>query len=209
MTRWPLGTVDVVFAPLPVPAAAERAAALGFVHLDLARPWPGDPNLLPIPIGDRMAPTARDGYSMPAPLPGPGAWEEAVATLRRHRSMRLEPWVGSICDSIEATKAMLDEVDGLRLLVDTGHVACWGEDPIELLPWADHVQLRQAGRGRQQLMPEEGDVDFAAVFRALERLDFPGLLSIEYFDKPRYGWGLDDPVRYTSALADFIRPLLH
>jgi sugar phosphate isomerase/epimerase len=208
VTRWPLGTVDVVFAPLPVPDAAKKAAALGFAHLDLYRPWSGDPARLPIPIGDRMAPTARDGFSMPAPLSGPHAWEDAVATLRRHRGMRLEPWFGSVCDSIEATKAMLGEVPGLRLLVDTGHVACWGEDPVELLPWADHVQLRQARPGCQQLMPEDGDVDFGAVFRALEGLDYSGRLSIEYFDKPQYGWALDDPVRYAAALAAFVRPLL-
>lgn len=39
------------------------------------------------------------------------------------------------------------------LAVGTGHGACWGEDPIELLPWADLAQLRQVrpgvGRGLQ------------------------------------------------------------
>ena len=38
-----------------------------------------------------------------------------------------------------------------------------------------------------------GDVDFAAVLRRLEELDYRGKLSIEYFDLPDNGWPLDDP----------------
>ena len=37
---------------------------------------------------------------------------------------------------------------GFALLVDTGHVADWGGDPLELLEFAGHVQLRQGARGR-------------------------------------------------------------
>ena len=125
---------------------------------------------------------------------------------RRTPGMRMEPWPGSIVSSVTAVKAMLDEVPGLRLVVDTGHVANWGEDPAELLPWADHVQLRQAAKGVAQAL--EGDVDFAALFRGLDDLDYGGLLSVEYFDLPDMGWGLDDPVAHATALAEQLRPLL-
>ena len=40
---------------------------------------------------------------------------------------------------------------GVRLLVDTGHVADWGGDPCELLELADHVQLRQGKPGHTQV----------------------------------------------------------
>lgn len=104
---------------------------------------------------------------------------------------------------------MLDAVPGLRLLVDTGHIAGWGEDPVELLPWADHVQLRQATSGRIQCHPDDGgDVDFASVVRRLDELDYRGLLSVEYFDLPELGWPLDDPVAHAVALAEHVRPLL-
>jgi sugar phosphate isomerase/epimerase len=119
--------------------------------------------------------------------------------------MRMEPWPGSIVSSVAAVKAMLAEVPGLRLCVDTGHVANWGEDPVELLPWAGHVQLRQAAQGVPQAL--EGDVDFAAVFHCLEELDYGGLVSVEYFDLPDMGWGLDDPVGHAVALAAQLRPL--
>jgi sugar phosphate isomerase/epimerase len=85
-------------------------------------------------------------------------------------------------------------------------VANWGEDPVELLPWADHVQLRQARKGVAQTL--EGDVDFARVIARLERLGYGGLLSIEYFNLPEYGWPLADPEAYAVELANLVRPLL-
>ena len=51
-------------------------------------------------------------------------------------------------------------------------------------------------------------MDFAALFRRLDDLDYGGLLSVEYFDLPDMGWGLDDPVAHATALADQLRPLL-
>src|SRR2546421_9077691 len=179
-----IGVVHVVFAPDPVTVAAERAAALGFEHIDVLATVTDE---IALPIGDRIAPAApQAGCSTPAPpLPMDAAaadrlWDRAVAAYRRAPGMLLEPWGGSICDSVERVRAMLDAVPGLRLLVDTGHVAAWGEDPVELLPFADHVQLRQARRGEVQVHPDDGgDVDFAAVVARLRACDYTGLLSVE------------------------------
>jgi sugar phosphate isomerase/epimerase len=200
---FPLGVVDVVFAPASVPDAARRARELGFEHIDVPAEWEGE---LDLPIGDRVAfPSPRPHCSCPAPGDADGMWERAVAAYRRTPGLRMEPWPGSIVSSVAAVKAMLDEVPGLRLCLDTGHVANWGEDPVELLPWAGHVQLRQAAKGVAQTL--EGDVDFVEVFRRLDELDYHGLVSVEYFDLPDMGWGLDDPVAYAAALADQLRPL--
>lgn len=205
-----IGVVHVVFAPDPPADAAKRAAALGFDHIDVPVTVTDE---LVLPIGDRIAPAKPTaGCSTPAP-PRPAddgeaaaLWKRAAAAYRRAPGMLLEPWGGSICNSIELARAMLDEVPGLRLLVDTGHVAGWGEDPAELLPWAGHVQLRQASLGQVQRHPDEGgDVDFAAIVRRLDALDYEGLMSVEYFDLPEYGWPLDDPVDHAVALARQIR----
>jgi hypothetical protein len=208
---WPLGVVDVVFAPEAVEAAAGRAAALRFDHLDITDAWSGDPAALPIAIGDRMAfPSPRPHCSHPAPPAGEGVWDRAVAAYRRCPGVRIEPWGDSICGSIEGVRALLEAVPGARLLVDVGHVVAWGEDPVELLPWADHVQLRQARRNEVQVHPDEsGDVDVAAVLAALARLDYQGRLSVEYFDLPEHGWGLPDPVECAVAFASRVRPMLH
>src|SRR5258708_1613285 len=124
MTTWPLGVVDVVFEPLTVPEAAEQAALLGFAHIDLIARWTGEDQSLALPVGDRMWSSPRTGFSIAAPLPGDGVWDATVAALREAPGVRIEPWVGSICGSVAATKAMLEAVPGLRLLVDTGHVVC-------------------------------------------------------------------------------------
>ena len=41
----------------------------------------------------------------------------------------------------------------------------------------------------------------------LEELDYAGLMSVEYFDLPDYGWPLHDPVGHAVALAAHIRSL--
>ena len=207
--RFPLGVVAVAFRPVPVDEAALAAAALGFDHIDVGAQTPAGAHLA-LPIGDRIAgwePQA--GCTCMAPLARKTGWDDAVAILRSQPGIRVEPGPGTVCGSVAAARAMVDAVPGLRLTVDTGHVATWGEDPVELLDLADHVQLRQARKGTAQVHAGDGgDVDFEAVIRTLERLGYRGRLSIEYFDLPEYGWGLEDPVGWSVALASQVRPLL-
>jgi len=208
--RFPLGVVDVVYAPRPVEERARLAAADGFAHIDVMVNV--DPATLPLPVGCPTAfPKPRPGWcSTPAPRDGPGIWDKTVARFRRAPGALLEPWAGAVVNSAEKCRAMIDEVPGLRLLVDTGHVADWGGDPLELLPHASHVQLRQGRPGSTQVHPADpaGAVDFAAVIDRLDELDYDGVLSVEYFDLPENGWPLDDPRSYALALAEVVRTLL-
>ena len=175
--QWPLGVVDVVFAPASLEDAAATASRLGFEHIDISRDWDGP---LALPVGDRMTfPSPKPYRSCPAPPDEPGMWDRAVRAYRRCPGARIEPWGGSILGSIERARIMLAEVPGLELLVDTGHVASWGEDPCELLDAAGHVQLRQARAGEVQAPPDDGDVDFRRVLRRLEEVGYHGLLSVE------------------------------
>jgi sugar phosphate isomerase/epimerase len=113
-------------------------------------------------------------------------------------------------NSAETCRAVLDEVPGLRLLVDTGHVADWGGDPLELLELAGHVQLRQGRRGDTQVHVDDptGVVDFAAVVGRLEDVGYAGVLSVEYFDLPEHGGPLDDPRSWALDLVARVRALL-
>src|SRR5215210_3466977 len=122
--RRAIGVVHVAFAPDPVTVAAQRAAALGFEHIDVPATVTDD---LALPIGDRIAPSSpRAGCSTPArPRPADDGdldrvWDRAVEVYRSAPGMVLEPWGGSICNSIERVRAMLEAVHGLRLVVDTG-----------------------------------------------------------------------------------------
>ena len=113
-------------------------------------------------------------------------------------------------NSNDRCRAIVDEVPGLRLLVDTGHVADWGGDPLELLELAGHVQLRQGRPGATQVHVDDatGVVDFSAGLGRLADLGYDGVLSVEYFDLPDYGWPLDDPRGWAVDLAAVLRPLL-
>ena len=119
----------------------------------------------------------------------------------------LEPWAGATVNSLESIQAISEEVPGLRFLIDTGHVAAWGGDLLELLPFAAHVQLRDARRGSAQVAPGDGDVDFAAVLGRLEEVGYEGALSVEYFDLPEHGWPCTDPRADALALRDLVTNL--
>ena len=208
--RYPLGVLDLVFRPADPVESARQAAGLGFEHIDVVVEV--DPATLALPVGCPTAfPRPQPGWcSTPAPAAGPEMWERTVRWFRGAPGALLEPWAGATVHSLESVLAMQAVVPGLRLLVDTGHVADWGGDPLELLEHADHVQLRQGCPGRTQLHVDDpaGAVDFAAVLARLDALGYRGRLSVEYFDLPEYGWGLDDPLAWTLALAEHVRALM-
>ncbi len=207
---YPLGVVDIVYAPRTVPERAALAVEDGFEHIDVLVDV--DPAPLPLPVGCPTAfPKPRPGWcSTPAPRDEPGAWERTAALFRAAPGALLEPWAGAVVRSAEGCRAMMAEVPGLRLLIDTGHVADWGGDPLELLPYAGHVQLRQGRPGAAQVHADDpsGVVDFRAVVRRLRELEYGGRLSVEYFDLPELGWPLADPRAWARDLAARVRPLL-
>jgi Xylose isomerase-like TIM barrel len=213
VVAYPIGVVDLAFAPLTPIDAAVRARELGFEHIDMTQldgapdpfSWDGQ---LALPVHDHCVLRPRSGCTCSALPEGDGMWDRAIASYRRYLPIRMEPWPGSIVNSVEKVRAMLDAVPGLGLTVDTGHVATWGEDPVELISLADHVQLRQAARDDPQRHADAGgDVDFAAVLRALDASGYEGALSIEYLDLPNLGLHLDDPEGHAVALLHHVREL--
>ncbi len=203
-----LGVVDIVYGhESEVTTRAALAAADGFTHIDPLVTI--DPRSLVLPVGCPTAfpkPMAR-WCSTPAPARGDGMWERCVRWFRAAPSALLEPWAGAVVHSAETCRAMMDDVPGLRFLIDTGHVADWGEDPVELLPFADHVQLRQGAPGATQLHVDDpaGVVDFGALLRTLDAIGYSGALSVEYFDLPEHGWPLADPPAWARDLAARVR----
>ncbi len=206
-----IGVVDVTYAAVgDVYARARAARDDGFAHID---PMLGtDASKLALPIGCPTSfPKPQDAWcTTPAPAASlENSWERAVRWWRAAPSALLEPWAGACVNSRAAMEAFEAEVPGVRFLVDTGHVADWGEDPCALLDLADHIQLRQGKPGHTELHvdDESGVVDFAAVFRRLDELDYRGKLSVEYFDIPEQGWALADPVQWARDLAARLRTL--
>lgn len=210
MTSLPLGVVDVVYGREPdAVARAALAREDGFAHIDAMVDV--DPATLVLPVGCPISyPKPEPGWcATPAPRDGQGMWDRCVRWFRAAPGALLEPWAGAVVHSAETARAMMAEVPGLRLLVDTGHVADWGGDPLELLEHAAHVQLRQGRPGATQLHVDDpsGVVDFAAVLARLGALGYRGLLSVEYFDLADAGWGLEDPRGWARDLAARVRAL--
>jgi sugar phosphate isomerase/epimerase len=140
---------------------------------------------------------------------GDWTWDETVDAFRAAPGCLLEPHPWCCVDTTDAVMAMLSEVPGLRLVVDVGHVTYWGGDPLELLPFAGAVQLRQARVGVAQCRVDEGTVDLAAVIARALVADDPPALCVEYFDlgqRPEYR--LADPRGHAIELAAYVRPLL-
>ena len=206
-----LGVVDIVYGAEPDVAQRSRlAAADGFAHIDVVTTV--DAATLALPVGCPTAfPKPAPGWcATPAPMARadmPDMWDRCVRWFRAAPGALLEPWAGAVVNSSETCRAMMAAVPGLRLLIDTGHVADWGGDPLELLEYADHVQLRQGAPGSTQLHVDDprGVVNVGAALRRLDELGYDGRLSVEYFDLPEQGWPLADPRAWALDLAAAVR----
>jgi sugar phosphate isomerase/epimerase len=230
--RWPIGVADVCFKPrVDAHEAARIARDHGFSHLDLhSHHDERDSRPFAIPIGSRTVntgnadvelsevvfgspelsrwPRPRPGWGyVPPPMAYDGAWDFTIRTLRECPAARVEPWWSSVVATNEQIRALLEAVPGLRLIVDVSQTTYLGEDPYELFEFADLVQLRDAAPGKLQLPVGEGTVDFSRVRAELERLEFDGQITIEYFDLPWVGHPLDTPWEWTVDLARHLNEL--
>src|SRR5579871_1316740 len=135
MTKRGIGVVDVTYASVgDVYARARDARADGFGHID---PMLGtDESKLALPIGCPTSfPKPQAAWcTTPAPAASlENAWERAVRWWRAAPEALLEPWAGACVNSRASMEAFRAEVPDVRFLIDSGHVADWGEDPCALL----------------------------------------------------------------------------
>ena len=156
---------------------------------------------LAVPIGDRISPSERAPAARTCRCSSAGArtastrrWRcsassrgaagaGAAQRRRQHREGRGDPRRGPGADPHPRHRPRHDV----------------GRGSHPLAAPRDHVQLRQAAPGDPSSTPTTGGVvDFAAVLAELERLDYRGLISIEYFDLPDMRMPLDDPVGHAS-----------
>jgi Xylose isomerase-like TIM barrel len=203
-----IGVVDLAYGVEPsVSRRAELARADGFDHVDVL--LEADDGGLALPVGCPIAfPRPQPTWcSTPAPPSGDGAWARTVRWWSAAPQALCEPWAGGSVSSIEAVRALADAVPGVRFLIDTGHVTAWGGDVLELLPFAGHVQVRDARPGEAQVAPGEGQVDFGAVLGRLAEIGYEGAISVEYFDLPEHGWPCTDPRAAALELRDLLRAI--
>ncbi|QLG64203.1 sugar phosphate isomerase/epimerase family protein [Halorarum salinum] len=108
--------------------------------------------------------------------------------------------------------ALIDDVgrDSLGVNLDVGHAAVYGEDPAEAIRrcggHVTGVHLEDIVGGRRgkhyHRIPGEGDLDFAAVFDALDDVGYDGFATLELYTYP------DEPDRAAreahEALSEYV-----
>jgi sugar phosphate isomerase/epimerase len=152
-------------------------------------------------------PLPKAGWGYPPPPDVAGAWDYTVAHLRACPTALVEPWAGSVCATNDVTRELMKAVPGLRLIVDVGHLVFKDNDPYELLPYANIIQLRDCAPGKQQLPVGDGVMDFRRVKSDLEKIDYKGTIVVEYFDLYWVGYPLKTPLEFSCLLAGYLTAL--
>ena len=187
--------------PRPVDGRAPQLAATdGFEHIDVLVDV--DPATLALPVGCPTAfPKPRPGWCATpgAAPPATGMWERAVRVVpgRARRAARAVGRRGRELGRDVPGDASA-RCPGLRLLVDTGHVADWGGDPLELL---ELRRPRAAAPGQARARRRSTSTTRAASSTsprcsAGSTSSTTGASSRSSTSTcPNYGWPLDDPRR--------------
>ncbi|RTZ97242.1 MAG: sugar phosphate isomerase/epimerase [Deltaproteobacteria bacterium] len=107
----------------------------------------------------------------------------------------VEPEPDLLLERTAEFKPFIEEIrsPAIGLNFDIGHFYCAGENPAEafetLFPWIGHVHIEDIAdtRKHNHLIAGEGAIDFVEIFRAMQRLHYPGDISLElypYVDRP-------------------------
>ena len=122
--------------------------------------------------------------------------------------LTVEPHVGGILDSPDATLRLLEMVPDLKLTLDYAHFVCMGYPQAEIDPLARHaahVHLRQARPGALQCKWGEGTLDYGAIVETLREHDYSGFMSLEYVHQDYMGTLYDDVLTETIHMRDHVR----
>ncbi|RAW46463.1 sugar phosphate isomerase/epimerase [Halorubrum sp. 48-1-W] len=100
-----------------------------------------------------------------------------------------------LVENVEETLTLLDDVgrDGLGVNLDLGHVAVYGDDPVDAIHRCAgvitgvHLEDIAGGiRGKHyHLVPGEGDLSFAPMFDAFDDIEYDGFVTMELYTYPQ------------------------
>jgi sugar phosphate isomerase/epimerase len=107
----------------------------------------------------------------------------------------IEPEPGLLIETAEQFEEFMKHIDSpsVGLNFDVGHFYCVKDEPAptvhRLAKWMKHVHLEDiaATRVHHHLIPGDGAIDFAGVFKALDAVNYQGWVTIElypYVDDP-------------------------
>jgi sugar phosphate isomerase/epimerase len=163
--------------------------------------------------------TVSPGVAQPAE--DEGAWARTVAALREMAAaaqeagiaLSVEPHMDSMAQTPAAALKLIDEVKGLQLTLDWAHLVCqdvFHDEIAKLIPYARHVQLRQAARKQLQTPFERGRIDIPRVITDLDAAGYAGTVCVELMNIPGWhGMMKVDPLKESMKLRDAIKAASH
>jgi sugar phosphate isomerase/epimerase len=112
--------------------------------------------------------------------------EISDAVVGSDLAVTFEPHSGSVAETYESMKALLEAVPALGVAYDPSHFVAMDLEVTQsafLLPRTAHVHLRNAVKGNFQAPMDRGVLDFAWVVKQLRAHDYDGAIAIEYLDQ--------------------------
>ena len=186
MALWPEWIPETLFEPaLSNHDAAVRARRIEYTRaaLDFA-----------VDVGARcLSVTSGRCEADVAPEDGKRYFAEGLARVcelaaERGIKVGIEYEPGLLVETAAEVKSIIDAVGhpALGANLDIGHAICVGEQPAEAIAtlsgriWNVHLEDIR-GTKHFHLVPGEGDVDFAAVFAALEAHGYDAFVTVELY----------------------------
>ena len=167
----------------------------------------GIPSVLVLPGVDQAGISHEEAVELSA-----AAMNELAALAAAANVLLLfEPHVESVLESPFDTLAFLQRNPALKIVLDYSHFVAQGYQPVDvdpLVPYAGHVHLRQACRGKLQARWDDGVIDFPAVVELLKRAGYSGYLALEYEHDPWMDCDQVDVMTETIKMRDVVSPLL-
>ena len=120
-----------------------------------------------------------------------------------------EPHKESVLELPIECLAFLQKYPELGIVLDHSHFVAsgYGHSAIDpLIPYAGHIHLRQGKIGHLQCIWDEGEIDFPAIIRQLQQINYAGYVAFEYENDP---WlGMVDVMTETVKMRNAILPAL-
>ena len=167
----------------------------------------GIPSVLVLPGVDQVGISHEEAVELSA-----AAMNELAALAAAANVLLLfEPHIESVLESPFDTLAFLQRNPALKIVLDYSHFVAQGYQPVDvdpLVPYAGHVHLRQACRGKLQARWDDGVIDFPAVVELLKSAGYSGYLALEYEHDPWMDCDQVDVMTETIKMRDVVSPLL-
>ena len=206
----PLSNLLYVFGDRPLNSVDDTVRAANLETFERVLQFctaAGIPSVLVLPGVDQAGISHEEAVELSA-----AAMNELAALGAAENVMLLfEPHIESVLESPFDTLAFLQRNPALKIVLDYSHFVAQGYQPVDvdpLVPYAGHVHLRQACRGKLQARWDDGVIDFSAVVELLKRAGYSGYLALEYEHDPWMECDRVDVMTETIKMRDVVSPLL-